>query len=70
MDGPGTITWEEFLEDAEKFIFVSDRMSDGWELRGDKVYTALSPRNFIIQEMLDRTKNIPFIALRVCLAFC
>lgn len=37
MDGPGTITWEEFLEDAERFLFVSDRISDGWELRGDKV---------------------------------
>ncbi|XP_072762455.1 ubiquitin-like-conjugating enzyme ATG10 isoform X2 [Anoplolepis gracilipes] len=36
MDGPGTITWEEFLEDAEKFLVVSDRISDGWEFRGDK----------------------------------
>ncbi|EFN66305.1 Autophagy-related protein 10 [Camponotus floridanus] len=36
MDGPGTITWEEFLEDAERFLVVSDRISDGWEFRGDK----------------------------------
>lgn len=38
MDGSGTITWEEFLEDAERFLVVSDRISDGWEFRGDKVY--------------------------------
>ncbi|XP_029163297.1 ubiquitin-like-conjugating enzyme ATG10 isoform X2 [Nylanderia fulva] len=36
MDGPGTITWEEFLQDAERFLVVSDRISDGWEFRGDK----------------------------------
>lgn len=36
MDGPGTITWEEFLEEAERFLVVSDRISDGWEFRGDK----------------------------------
>nr|XP_031848821.1 ubiquitin-like-conjugating enzyme ATG10 [Nomia melanderi]XP_031848822.1 ubiquitin-like-conjugating enzyme ATG10 [Nomia melanderi]XP_031848823.1 ubiquitin-like-conjugating enzyme ATG10 [Nomia melanderi]XP_031848824.1 ubiquitin-like-conjugating enzyme ATG10 [Nomia melanderi]XP_031848825.1 ubiquitin-like-conjugating enzyme ATG10 [Nomia melanderi]XP_031848826.1 ubiquitin-like-conjugating enzyme ATG10 [Nomia melanderi]XP_031848827.1 ubiquitin-like-conjugating enzyme ATG10 [Nomia melanderi] len=36
MDGPGTVTWEEFLEDAETFLDTSNRISDGWELRGDK----------------------------------
>ncbi|XP_071639961.1 ubiquitin-like-conjugating enzyme ATG10 isoform X1 [Temnothorax longispinosus] len=36
MDGPGTVTWEEFLENAEKFLVVSAKISDGWELRGDK----------------------------------
>ncbi|XP_011869871.1 PREDICTED: ubiquitin-like-conjugating enzyme ATG10 [Vollenhovia emeryi] len=36
MDGPGTVTWEEFLENAERFLVVSDKISDGWELRGDK----------------------------------
>lgn len=38
MDGPGTITWEEFLEEAERFLVVSDRILDGWEFRGDKVF--------------------------------
>ncbi|KAG5330210.1 ATG10 enzyme, partial [Acromyrmex heyeri] len=36
MDGPGTVTWEEFLENAERFLVVSDKISDGWKLYGDK----------------------------------
>ncbi|XP_014474214.1 PREDICTED: ubiquitin-like-conjugating enzyme ATG10 isoform X2 [Dinoponera quadriceps] len=36
MDGPGTVTWEEFVENAGKFLAVSDKLSDGWEFRGDK----------------------------------
>ncbi|XP_017760917.1 PREDICTED: ubiquitin-like-conjugating enzyme ATG10 [Eufriesea mexicana] len=36
MDGPGTITWEEFLENAEGFINLSTQISDGWELHGNK----------------------------------
>nr|XP_033342655.1 ubiquitin-like-conjugating enzyme ATG10 [Megalopta genalis]XP_033342656.1 ubiquitin-like-conjugating enzyme ATG10 [Megalopta genalis]XP_033342657.1 ubiquitin-like-conjugating enzyme ATG10 [Megalopta genalis]XP_033342658.1 ubiquitin-like-conjugating enzyme ATG10 [Megalopta genalis]XP_033342659.1 ubiquitin-like-conjugating enzyme ATG10 [Megalopta genalis]XP_033342660.1 ubiquitin-like-conjugating enzyme ATG10 [Megalopta genalis] len=36
MDGPGTITWEEFIESAENFLEISNRVSDGWELRGNK----------------------------------
>ncbi|XP_033342655.2 autophagy-related 10 [Megalopta genalis] len=36
MDGPGTITWEEFIENAENFLEISNRVSDGWELRGNK----------------------------------
>ncbi|XP_078047422.1 autophagy-related 10 [Augochlora pura] len=36
MDGPGTITWEEFIENAENFLEISNRISDGWELRGNK----------------------------------
>lgn len=36
MDGPGTVTWEEFLENAERFLVISDKISDGWELRGNK----------------------------------
>ncbi|XP_011638616.1 ubiquitin-like-conjugating enzyme ATG10 [Pogonomyrmex barbatus] len=36
MDGSGTLTWEEFLENAEKFLVVSDKISDGWQLCGDK----------------------------------
>ncbi|XP_044016839.1 uncharacterized protein LOC122858172 isoform X3 [Aphidius gifuensis] len=36
MEGPGTITWEEFLNDAEKFLQVSNNISDCWEIRGDK----------------------------------
>ncbi|XP_018344705.1 PREDICTED: ubiquitin-like-conjugating enzyme ATG10 isoform X1 [Trachymyrmex septentrionalis] len=36
MDGLGTITWEEFLENAERFLVISDKISDGWDLHGDK----------------------------------
>ncbi|XP_043283294.1 ubiquitin-like-conjugating enzyme ATG10 [Venturia canescens] len=36
MDGPGTMSWEEFVENAESFVRVSDEISDGWELRGEK----------------------------------
>ncbi|KAG5316509.1 ATG10 enzyme, partial [Acromyrmex insinuator] len=36
MDGPGTVTWEEFLENAERFLVVSDKISDGWKLYGNK----------------------------------
>ncbi|KAG7208304.1 hypothetical protein KM043_014543 [Ampulex compressa] len=36
MDGPGTITWEEFLENAKSFVRFSTTISDGWELRGDE----------------------------------
>ncbi|KAF7396500.1 hypothetical protein HZH66_007362 [Vespula vulgaris] len=36
MDGPGTISWDEFLANAESFIIVSDQISDGWQLRGNK----------------------------------
>lgn len=38
MDGPGTVTWEEFLENAERLLVVSDKISDGWKLYGDKVH--------------------------------
>lgn len=44
MDGPGTVTWEEFLENAERFLVISDKISDGWELRGNKVHRVLSSR--------------------------
>lgn len=37
MEGPGTITWDEFLKNAESFVRVSDVISDCWELHGDKV---------------------------------
>ncbi|CAD1478977.1 unnamed protein product, partial [Heterotrigona itama] len=37
MDGPGTITWDEFLDNAESFVEMSNEISDGWELRGDKM---------------------------------
>lgn len=37
MDGPGTITWEEFVENARQFLALSDQQSDGWEFRGDQV---------------------------------
>lgn len=41
MDGSGTITWEEFLENAEEFINLSNQISDGWELHGNKVAVML-----------------------------
>ncbi|XP_036149621.1 ubiquitin-like-conjugating enzyme ATG10 [Monomorium pharaonis] len=55
MDGPGTITWEEFLEDAEKFLVVSDKISDRWKLHGDKdipgqAYLARRTKYFIPSE--------------------
>lgn len=37
MEGPGTVTWEEFLDDANGLLSVSERIADGWELRGNKV---------------------------------
>lgn len=37
MDGPGTITWDEFIENAERFVEMSSEISDRWELRGNKV---------------------------------
>lgn len=36
MEGPGTITWEEFINDAEILLKVSNDISDYWEIRGDK----------------------------------
>jgi len=52
MDGPGTVTWEEFLENAERFLAVSDKISDGWELRGDKVHRVelLTRTNYTLAE--------------------
>ncbi|KAL7290196.1 hypothetical protein TKK_0015905 [Trichogramma kaykai] len=35
MDGPGTVTWEEFVKNAEDMIKVSARISDGWEFLGE-----------------------------------
>lgn len=37
MDGPGTITWEEFVKDSEKFVELSNKFMDSWEFLGDKV---------------------------------
>ncbi|XP_043515885.1 ubiquitin-like-conjugating enzyme ATG10 isoform X2 [Frieseomelitta varia] len=52
MDGPGTITWDEFLENAERFVEMSCQISDGWELRGDKkvpgeAYVARKQKQYI-----------------------
>ncbi|XP_076634585.1 autophagy-related 10 isoform X1 [Colletes latitarsis] len=52
MDVPGTITWEEFLENAEAFLQLSNKLSDGWELRGykdipGKAYVARQKKYFI-----------------------
>ncbi|XP_031777944.1 ubiquitin-like-conjugating enzyme ATG10 [Nasonia vitripennis] len=36
MDGPGTITWEEFVANAEELLELSEEISDRWEFPGDK----------------------------------
>ncbi|XP_014210701.1 ubiquitin-like-conjugating enzyme ATG10 [Copidosoma floridanum] len=36
MDGPGTMTWEEFVDNAEKLVRLSDEISDHWKFPGDK----------------------------------
>ena len=38
MDGTGTITWEEFIENAENIVNLSNKISDHWQLIGDKVF--------------------------------
>ncbi|XP_017878543.1 ubiquitin-like-conjugating enzyme ATG10 isoform X2 [Ceratina calcarata] len=57
MDGPGTITWEEFVENAESFVNMSNRISDGWEFRGDKsvpgeAYVARQRKRYITGDYL------------------
>ncbi|XP_012282214.1 ubiquitin-like-conjugating enzyme ATG10 isoform X2 [Orussus abietinus] len=57
MDGPGTITWEEFLADAEDLVRLSDEISDRWELRGDKTlpgraYLARRTKTFVSSDFL------------------
>ncbi|XP_076759499.1 autophagy-related 10 isoform X2 [Xylocopa sonorina] len=52
MDGPGTITWDEFLANAESFVELSNQISDGWELRGNKnvsgqAYVARQQKQYI-----------------------
>lgn len=36
MDGPGTLTWEEFVNDAENLVRLSDKILDHWKFLGDK----------------------------------
>ncbi|XP_051167535.1 ubiquitin-like-conjugating enzyme ATG10 isoform X2 [Leptopilina boulardi] len=36
MDGPGTMTWEEFVENAESIIEISNSIDDHWQFEGDK----------------------------------
>ncbi|XP_033214588.1 ubiquitin-like-conjugating enzyme ATG10 isoform X2 [Belonocnema kinseyi] len=36
MDGPGTMTWEAFVENAESILRISNAISDHWEFEGDK----------------------------------
>ncbi|KAK0089174.1 hypothetical protein PV325_008753 [Microctonus aethiopoides] len=36
MDGHGTITWDEFVENAKSLIRVSDEILDSWKFNGDK----------------------------------
>ncbi|KAJ8665254.1 hypothetical protein QAD02_006916 [Eretmocerus hayati] len=36
MDGPGTITWEEFIKSAEDIVKLSNKISDHWQIVGNK----------------------------------
>ncbi|CAG5100807.1 Protein of unknown function [Cotesia congregata] len=63
MDGPGTITWEEFVENAKSFARVSDEILDSWELRGDKdlpaqAYLARRVKTFVTRDYLDCQDNV------------
>ncbi|KAH0540346.1 ubiquitin-like-conjugating enzyme ATG10 [Cotesia glomerata] len=63
MDGPGTITWEEFVENAKSFARVSDEILDSWELRGDKdvpaqAYLARRVKTFVTRDYLDYQDNV------------
>lgn len=56
MDGPGTISWDEFIENAESFIALSNQISDGWQLCGDKkvptqAYLIRQKKHFIRDEL-------------------
>ncbi|XP_011171715.1 ubiquitin-like-conjugating enzyme ATG10 isoform X3 [Solenopsis invicta] len=62
MDGPGTVTWEEFLENAERFLVVSDKISDRWKLYGDKdipgqAYLARRTKCFVPSESIVRKEG-------------
>lgn len=62
MDGPGTITWEEFLEDAKRLLVVSDRISDGWEFRGDKVHN-----NYVVIHVHRIVRSLAYIEyVKIC----
>ncbi|KAK2583811.1 hypothetical protein KPH14_009709 [Odynerus spinipes] len=55
MDGPGTISWDEFLENAKSFVTISDQISDGWQLRGEQevpaqAYLVRQKKHFILNE--------------------
>lgn len=62
MDGPGTVTWEEFLENAERFLVVSDEVSDGWEFLGNKVYYVYYLLNNLVVRILTykSSKNVKY----------
>lgn len=56
MDGPGTISWDEFLENARSFVAFSDKISDGWQLLGEQevpaqAYLVRQRKNFIPNKM-------------------
>ncbi|XP_057324551.1 ubiquitin-like-conjugating enzyme ATG10 [Microplitis mediator] len=65
MDGPGTITWEEFFENAKSFARVSDEIFDSWELRGDKdvpaqAYLVRRVKTFVSRDYLNCKDNVDF----------
>ncbi|XP_015124892.1 ubiquitin-like-conjugating enzyme ATG10 [Diachasma alloeum] len=56
MDGPGTLTWEEFLLNAKSLVRVSNEISDNWELRGDEeipgqAYLCRSVKTFVSSDL-------------------
>ncbi|XP_063995423.1 ubiquitin-like-conjugating enzyme ATG10 [Diachasmimorpha longicaudata] len=56
MDGPGTLTWEEFILNAKSLVRVSNEISDSWELRGDEevpgqAYLCRSVKTFVSSDL-------------------
>lgn len=64
MDGPGTITWEEFVANAEKLLELSKEISDHWEFPGDKVRQT-SPDSLSLYIYIYYTISTP-LYLYVC----
>lgn len=65
MEGPGTITWENFVHDAEMIVQLSDEISDDWKLVGDKVFltyqTFKSIKSTLNTKILRKNRLSPLI---------
>ncbi|XP_011304895.1 ubiquitin-like-conjugating enzyme ATG10 [Fopius arisanus] len=63
MDGPGTLSWDEFLIDAKSLVRVSNEISDSWELRGDErapgqAYLCRKAKTFISSNLASALSGI------------